>query len=338
MDITKLPHEVFSGFVRSGAHVQGIATDGEYMYYSFTTMLVKTDMDGKLIGSVDSLTGHLGCIAYNETDKCVYGSLECKNDSIGKGILKTLGINEENPDSFFIARFECERITKVGDNAYESGIMTLARLNDVCEDYAFDDGITKHRYGCSGIDGTTIVPSFDGKRTLMVAYGIYGDVKREDNDDQVILAYDLEAMQKGFEHIRPDSKTNGVRADRKLFVYTGNTTFGVQNLEYDSATDCILAAVYRGAKPQYPNRAMYFIDMSKPAYEKDGKTYLPLAKRGVPHESGIWGSDFPLGATGVISLGNGYYYFSEAGSTKVHENFSRVKMYRLDDSGDFALV
>jgi hypothetical protein len=37
--------------------------------------------------------------------------------------------------------------------------------------------------------------------------------------------------------------------EAKYFVYTGNTTFGVQNLEYDAYTGDFLAAVYNGRKP-----------------------------------------------------------------------------------------
>ena len=39
------------------AHVQGIAVDKEkgYMYFSFTTTFVKTDMEGNVIGSVKGL-------------------------------------------------------------------------------------------------------------------------------------------------------------------------------------------------------------------------------------------------------------------------------------------
>ena len=44
----------------------------------------------------------------------------------------------------------------------------------------------KHRLGCSGIDGVTFAPAFgqsrDGKKYLYVAYGIYGDTLRTDND------------------------------------------------------------------------------------------------------------------------------------------------------------
>ncbi|MBQ8552417.1 MAG: hypothetical protein IJ428_06355 [Clostridia bacterium] len=335
MDVTKLPKKVFSGYIKSAAHVQGIATDGEYMYYSFTTRLVKTDMEGNLIGTADGLTGHLGCIAYSDTDHCVYGSLECKNDGIGKGILANLGITEQNPDAFFLTRFDVSRITKPHMDAIGDGIMTMVKLTDVCEDYLYDDGNIKHRHGCSGIDGVTIVPDFMGARTIFVAYGIYGDVEREDNDDQVLIAFDHAALQNKFAPIRQNDNNEGVRADRKLFVHTGNTTFGIQNLEYDSHTDCLLAAVYCGKKPQFPNRHMYFIDLSKPVYEEDGKTRLTLAKRGLPHESGIWGSDFELGSTGMISLGDGYYYFSKSGSEKELGNYSSVTMYRIDGTGNF---
>lgn len=44
-----------------GCHIQGIAVDKKngYIYYSFTTKLVKATLDGEIIGSVDGLIGHL---------------------------------------------------------------------------------------------------------------------------------------------------------------------------------------------------------------------------------------------------------------------------------------
>ena len=56
-----LPKEIYSGVWNSG-HCQGIAVDtkGEYIYYAFTTTLVKTDLQGNLIGS---------CLLY--TSRCV---------------------------------------------------------------------------------------------------------------------------------------------------------------------------------------------------------------------------------------------------------------------------
>ena len=338
MDITKRPREIFSGEITNCNHCQGIATDGKYMYYSFTTKLVKTDMEGNLIGSAVGLTGHLGCIAYNEADGCVYGSLEYKNDGIGRYIRSEIGITEDCPDGFYIARFDTVRISAVDVDAIEGGILTLLRLKDVVDDYLWRDSGIEHRLGCSGIDGTTVIPDYHGKRMLFVAYGIYSDVKRDDNDDQVIVAYDMERVVPMFSKIDPaNDHTEGVTADKRLFVHTGNTCFGVQNLEYDPHTGCILAAVYKGEKPQYPNRSMYFIDMNAPEYQKDGKTYLPLAKRGLPHESGIYGSEFRLGAYGVISLGDGDYYFAEP-TSKAGVHTARVRLYRLCGDGDFELA
>ena len=43
-------------------HIQGIAVDKkrEYIYCSFTTCLVKSDMNGNVVGSVKGLAGHFG--------------------------------------------------------------------------------------------------------------------------------------------------------------------------------------------------------------------------------------------------------------------------------------
>ena len=62
-DVISLPPTIFSG-VRGPFHVQGIAVDLKqgYIYFSFTTELLKMDLQGNLIGSVKGLTGHLGCL------------------------------------------------------------------------------------------------------------------------------------------------------------------------------------------------------------------------------------------------------------------------------------
>lgn len=56
-------------------HIQVIAVDEKkgYIYYSFTTKLIKATLDGKILGTLDGLAGHLGCIAFKENDGCVYG-------------------------------------------------------------------------------------------------------------------------------------------------------------------------------------------------------------------------------------------------------------------------
>ena len=84
---SSLPTSIYTG-LQGKYHVQGIAIDKEkgHIYFSFTTRLIKMDLKGNLIGSVEGLTGHLGCLTRNPVDGRIYGSLEYKNDAIGKGI------------------------------------------------------------------------------------------------------------------------------------------------------------------------------------------------------------------------------------------------------------
>ena len=113
MGFADLPKNIYSGAYRAG-HCQGIAVDtkGGFVYYSFTTMLVKTDLAGRFLGSVTGLCGHLGCIAFDPDDGRVYGSLEYKNDAIGRGIVNMLGGGIEIPDRFYMAIFDADRIDR----------------------------------------------------------------------------------------------------------------------------------------------------------------------------------------------------------------------------------
>ena len=121
-----LPKNIHSGFWPYG-HCQGIAVDTkrEFMYYSFTTALVKTDMQGNLIGYCTGLLGHLGCIAFNDADGRVYGSLEYKNDAIGRGILSKAGHAGEITDAFYIARFDVWKIDRPDMDACADGTASV---------------------------------------------------------------------------------------------------------------------------------------------------------------------------------------------------------------------
>ena len=121
-----------------------IDTAREYMYFSFTTVLVKTDMQGNVIGTVTGLTGHLGDLDFNDIDGRVYGSLEYKAQN-----------------AFYIAIFDVDKITRMDMNAETDGIMTAVYLPDVVEDFTARVGKdnTQYRYGCSGIDGVAFGPT-----------------------------------------------------------------------------------------------------------------------------------------------------------------------------------
>lgn len=326
----QMPKEIYGGAWPT-SHVQGIAIDmkKKHMYFSFTQMLVKTDFQGNVIGTVEGLTGHLGDIDFNPRDGRVYGSLEYKDAK-----------------AFYIAIFDVDKITRMGMDAEADGVMTTVYLKEVVDDYTADmdgdgkfDGDTAntldHRYGCSGIDGVSFGPEFgrrNGPQKLMVAYGIYSNTEREDNDHQVILQYDVSRWKK---YERPlnqtDPHTSGPdKPEAKYFVYTGNTTYGVQNLEYDEYTGNWFMAVYEGKKEQFPNYSLFIVDGSKPPVkgeirgqaEPEKGLLLSLLEDGLYDEAtGIYGWEFsglPRPATapqyGLESLGNGYYYVSHAGS------------------------
>ena len=168
-DLRNLPREIRSG-EQGPFHVQGIAVDLErgYIYFSFTTKLLKMDFEGNLIGSVDGMTGHLGCLTMNPADGRVYGSLEYKDDAIGKGIRRTLDAGQVAPEDekdrtgFYVAIFDVDRITRPDMDAEKDRVMTTVYIKEAVDDYfatAENGGRTvEHRFGCSGIDGarTTI--------------------------------------------------------------------------------------------------------------------------------------------------------------------------------------
>jgi len=249
-------------------HVQGIAVDlrGGYIYYSFTTLLAKYDFSGKLVGTLVGWTGHLGDLDFNPNDGRVYGSLEYKKDQ-----------------AFYIAVIDVSHLDHVGVNAATSDLFRTVYLAEVVKDYTADvngdgqfdgdDGkfsnhvadSPDHRYDCSGIDGVSFGPEFghtDGPRYLTVAYGVYGNTARTDNDHQVLLQYDIADWAR---YARPLTEaaphhSGPVAPHGKYFVRTGNTTYGVQNLAYDTAQGRWFLGVYQGKKPRFPNYLLFAVD------------------------------------------------------------------------------
>lgn len=336
------PKQVCSG-IWQGGHCQGIAVDEKngWMLYSFTTMLVKTDLNGRFIGSVRGLLGHLGCIAFCKEDGRLYGSLEYKSDAIGRGILARAGSDADLASGFYIAVFDVSRIDRPNMDASADGVMTTVFLPDVLNDYE-GHGLNgaPHRYGCSGIDGVTFGPlpgSDDPKQYLFVAYGVYGDTQREDNDHQVLLCYDTQDWDRYEQPLEQTSMhRNGPACPlHRFFVPTGNTTYGVQNLEYDAASGLFLMAVYPGKKPQYPNYRLFAVDASKSAeclelFGLAGERGEVLSLRGD-------GWHFAWGSTGLCALGDGLFYISHDEETQ--QGFaSCARLYRWNGVDPFELV
>jgi len=346
-DAPELPRTILSGPYKAG-HIQGIAVDTErrYIYYSYTTMLVKADMQGNVVGSVKGLLGHLGCLDFNDGDGRVYGSLEYKNDAIGKGILRMERSDRQLDNAFYIAVFDVDRITRMDMDAEKDGIMTTVCLPTVLDDYLAEvetaEGRRPHRFGCSGIDGVSFGPRFGkkgGRICLTVAYGIYGETDRSDNDYQVLLQYDTRNWRRYETPLSQSSMhTNGPsRPDGVYFAFTGNTSYGVQNLEYDADTGCWFMAVYRGDKPQYPNYTLFAVDgAARPErkalkgvpYMRFGKVVPLKSRAAVPS-----GWNFKYGATGLCSLGGGYFYISE-NYRNGNGQGSVIRLYRFTGAAD----
>lgn len=348
---------IYTGTWGQGScHIQGIAVDEKngYIYYSFTTKLIKSTMDGQVIGSVDGLMGHLGCIAFNRQDGRVYGSLEYKHDSVGRAIANAFRNTVEYGDAFYIAIFDVDKIDRMDMDAEKDGIMTSVYLKEVLDDYKGsgvnrEGEIVAHRYGCSGIDGITFGPMFgeaaDSKKYLFVCYGIYGDLTRDDNDYQVMLCYDTDCWHAYEAPLSQESmhKKGPEKPTEKFFVFTGNTTWGVQNLEYDSYKRAYLMAVYYGKKEKYPNYHLYAVDGTvAPVVEElqgvgeKGKV-LSLLPAGRMHEkTGIRGWNFPHGATGLYACGDGRYYISESHKTQSGQ-CGLIYRYVWDDKLAFVL-
>lgn len=343
-----LPNTIFSGSYKEG-HIQGVAVDKKngYVYYSFTTILLKTDLQGNPIGSVENLAGHLGCITYDEETNCVYGSLELKHDIIGRSIVNRTGKELALEDSFYLVSFDVKKIDRFKMDAEKDDVMKAVYLKDVLNDYESIDEVClkKHRYGCSGIDGIGLGPVFgennNSTKKIMVAYGIYSDVERDDNDYQIILQFDKSMINKyGLplnqlepHHSGPD------KCEERYFFYTGNTTFGVQNLEYDSYSENWLVAVYRGNKDKFKNFNLYVIDGKiKPTLltldgrkEEKGLVISSAEVGENDNDKRIYGSFFPYGSTGIFSIGDGTFYFSENGEISEEKAFySYLKKYRYN--------
>lgn len=355
-----LPDSIFSG-AQGRFHVQGVAVDQAkgFIYYSFTDKLIKTDLSGRLVGSVIGLVGHLGDLTFNPETGKIYASLEFKNDAIGEGIRKKLGLKNLNKTAFYIAIFDGARIVMLDMNADKDDILRTVYLKEVVNDYEAEwregDRVVKHRFGCSGIDGVTLGPSIgdskDPKKYLYVAYGIYGDTTRNDNNNQVLLKYDISNWNKLGRKLSQDNPHHSgpEKALAKYFVKTGNTRYGIQNLAYDDYTRNFFVAVYPGSKSQFPNYSLFVIDGHKKSVEanniSDNKNIkvqtLSLLQAGLKDaKTGIRGWYFKWGSTGLFPLGDGLFYISHNKETKDGQQETTLYKYKWagNDKEAFVLV
>lgn len=348
-----LPDSVFVG--GQLMHVQGLALDKEKecMYFSFTTRFIKTDLKGNILASIDRINGHLGAMTFNPEDRKVYASLECKNDEIGSDISRKLALNSVSGGEsvFYIAIIDVDKLNEIGAAPENNDVLKTVCIREACEDYAasvsVDGTLLEHRFGCSGIDGVAIAPKPgkpEGKKYLYVAYGVYGDLNREDNNHQVLLRYDLKKINKHARAFEFGSlhKEGPASFEDKYFIYTGNTNYGVQNMAYDKYTSSLFLAVYKGKKKDFPNYNLFAVELSsKPFYSQPkGVSYsgkqktLLLKDSGLKDEAtGINGWRFKWGSTGLCPVGGGLWYISEnAKNPQTKEQECTARLYRWTEN------
>ncbi|MFR1052019.1 MAG: LamG-like jellyroll fold domain-containing protein [Lachnospirales bacterium] len=287
-----------NGLCGGSSHLQGICVDEklEYMYFSYTTALAKVDIaTGELVASVINFGpgsfnveggAHLGCLDYY--DGHVYGSLEYKQP--GK--------------KFFLAIFDTDEMTEVGMDvnkmAPDQKVVTGVLLSEPTLDFrdpvdteifsgqdeyghATNEKNNGHRFACSGIDGVTMGkwPGGDDDEIYMiVAYGVYAfsDINRYDNTYNVLQFYKLSDIwseenntwnipfngQRGLKLEISDGEM--LASAKTLHVYTGNTSYGAQNLEYEWDTGDIVLYTYNNTDGF--GGSMYVVDGSqKPEYK-----------------------------------------------------------------------
>lgn len=346
----------FSVMSQGYGHVQGIAVDKKngWVYFSFTTSLVKTDLKGNVLGSVTGFQGHLGCLTFCEADSKVYASLEFKNDAIGKGINKATGRKSPTDNAWYIAIFNGAAINRPDISCQTPQVLTAVYLPTVVSDYEQRIGDHNGRYGCSGIDGITFGPKFgstNGNTLLTVAYGITPDNNRTDNDYQVLLQYSPAQLKRFARPLTQDTlpKSGPAKPQGKYFIYTGNTSWGVQNLAFDRSSGLWFMMVYRGHKPLFPNNTVYVIDSrttprlaplkGSPCAEK--ALTIPLLRDGLYHApSGVFSFQFNYGPWGFAPIGNGYAVVSHPFTGKDKTNGSELHIYHWTGNTPtpFALV
>ena len=175
-----------------------------------------------------------------------------------------------------------------------------------------------------------------GKNYLYVAYGIYKDDDRQDNDCQVLLRYKMKKLDRFAGKVK-----FGEFYDRgpakpldKYFIYTGNTNWGVQNMAYDPSLKKMFLFVYKGSKPAFPNYDTFIFDIAiKPVKKLVDGVWYDKSKHpmiGSP-EKPVGGVRFKYGSTGVSPLGDGLFYISENGrNPETGLQNCRARLYKWD--------
>ena len=334
-----------------GGHIQGIAVDPVkgFVYYSYTTVLVKARTDGSIVGWVGGLVGHLGCIDFNDENGKVYGSLEFKHDIIGKNIAQNLGVTLPEEDAFYICIFDVDRIDRPCMDAERDGVVKSVYLPEIS---AWHHKKTvsggENPFFVSGIDGLGIGPVFgegDGESRLMLCSSIFSSPEFPYRSDyNVVTQYDWQSLDRAAVPLRQDKLHHcGLSPETYYFLDIGLCRWGVQNFEYDKSEGIWWASVYLLAEEPRSKFTLFAVDGLAKPQEKDSpygkKAHLALKKEGADFdENGIPGYAFPLGQTGIYAFGNGSFYFAEPHKTEEGIHSGTIYLYKRARGGNVPFI
>lgn len=284
------------GMCGGTSHLQGICVDDklEYMYFSYTTALAKVDMrTGELVSTLTNFGktsfgaaggAHLGCLEYY--DGYIYASLEYKDPgkkfflAIVDGSKMTeigMDVYEMGDDNDVIFGVLLDEPS----NDFRNGMLGSGLTGQDSEYNEATDGVNNgHAFLSSGIDGVSVGKWPGGKDDnlyLVAAYGVYASTgnyaDRYDGMYNVLQFYSLGRIwqdkdndwnipfngNRGIDHSVGENEM--LSADKTLYVFTGNTNWGSQNLEYEWDTGDYVLYTY-GNTEGWGLNATYVVDGS----------------------------------------------------------------------------
>lgn len=154
-------------------------------------------------------------------------------------------------------------------DASDLTVLNIINL-DICDYYKSITCTDNDTRGFQGIDGVTIAPdTADGREKLFVACALYTG---ERYSNQIILRFDLDG-----------------KYETEYHIPTGNTVYGIQNLDYDWHDKEFWFTTYGAAYPYQPAEVLYCLS-------DDLKTIKQSYRYSTPY--------------GIECLGNGEFYAS----------------------------
>lgn len=312
----------------SGIHVQGIDTDknNEYIFESGIGHFRKLDMQGNIVADITVPDEyHFGDIAYNSANGHVYIPIQVSSTT---GTLTYIGVLDTNQLN---GKYESLEAAK--------NVLKLTPVNT--KSNASSGG---PQFG-DGIGSMTVAPlPGAGNHSKQYLYAGVSTLGSRDNGGyySAVCAFDIDEIESAaatYDNI----SSSQISWKEVYYMYTGPTDYGVQTLDYDKETSRLIAGLYKGSDPNFPNYGTFSFDLNLSAINQElegtgalrGNVLQYSDDFGALGESGVRGISLTLTAQGICSIGDGYYYIVGAATGDNYD--TTVSMYYLEN-GEFVKV